>query len=119
MKLEELTSEMLTEIKDLKDLTKQELPLIVKEYIRAEKVVATIGLAIGGAFFLVSAFLIYKGVTFIERNNYSHDAFGWYASAAVTLFAAFLFTLINGLNLLAVVMQPRRTAIKAITSLKE
>lgn len=62
MKLEGFTSEMLTEIKNLKDLTKEELPLIAQEYIFANKVSAIVGLSVAGLLMIIAAFCLYKGV---------------------------------------------------------
>lgn len=115
-KLKDFTDEMLNEIKDLKDLTKEELPQIAREYINYLK--------ISNVLYLISCLFLFY--TVVEAGLY-----GFYGDhiqfSPIQLFIVLyciivglfsIITIINSMdNILNVFLQPRRTAIIAITSL--
>lgn len=115
-KIKNFSEEMLNEIKNLKDLTKEELPLIVKEYINYLKVIGIIYLTVG-VFLLYSAIEAGLYVTYGEFEKYSDFRLILSLYCLIAGILGFLIIAINLDSLLKVFLQPRRTAIKAITSL--
>lgn len=114
----ELAEDMISEIKNLKDLTKQELPEIAKEYIKYHQV------------FYLSGFLLFLlGIPLsIIAWKYGSDHGGNINGRAncetfimVVGFRAIpicvIGLLINGYSFLEYKFMPRRKAIEAITSL--
>lgn len=118
MKTDAFIEEMLEEVKNLKDLAKEELPEIVKEYIFAQKVQNWLGLGVG-LFLLTICASSGLYATLHEFSDKYDD----------TKFALFMISLLSGIvgaiftagcisDLINFYLQPRRMAIKAITSLK-
>jgi len=118
METDKFLEEMLKEVTSLKDLAKQELPLVAKEYILAQKVMAYLGLALGGTFLLTAiGMLVFKYA--YEPTN-SRDDLG-NVMAIISMIPGTLGVIITSTNLCSLInlyLQPRRMAIKAITSLK-
>lgn len=116
MKLDDFVQEMLSEIKDLKDLAKGELPEIAKEYIRAHIILHGLGVALG-AFLIMIA--ISCGIYALHLEKMSSDQEMVLALTGLfTGLPGVVMTSINLCELLNFYLQPRRMAIKAITSLK-
>lgn len=111
MKLEEFTSEMLNEVKAAKDLVKGELPEIAKEYIRASKIMNSLGLLLG---------LPVMGTGIASAiHGLSNNLFGFILIGSIVGVGGFFCSLNSCCELLDAYLQPRRMAIKAITSLKK
>ena len=114
----EFLEEMLQEVKNLKDLAKEELPVVAKEYILANKVQAYSGLAIALVLLSVAAFSGHQLMT-LELERYSDAKFGYALLGGLTGIIGFILAMCNVSSLLDLYLQPRRMAIKAITSLKD
>lgn len=116
--MDELLKEMLEEVKSLKDLTKSELPLVAQEYIAAEKVKAYVDLATGLGLLLTS---LSTGLYTALANSGGHDVTGAQVICgiicAITGIFGIVCTACTVGNVIDLAMQPRRMAIKAITSL--
>lgn len=113
MNKEAFIEEMLQEVKNLKDLAKDELPIVVKEYIRYNIISSVIGLILSGALLTLAAIC---------------DVIAWHSpnecvqclcsiAAALSGTVGTILGLCSGDTFLACKLQPRRMAIKAITSL--
>lgn len=114
-KFEKFADEMLKEVKDLKDLTKKELPIVAQEYVRYNKISSLVGVLFTGSIFAVSAWSVYHGAT----SDFGHrdDGRGY-------ILVGGIFGLLSGIafmccsdQYLSFKFQPRRMAIYAITSL--
>lgn len=117
MTKEELINELMSEVKSLKDLAKEELPEVAKEYILATKIQATFYLLLGLFIIFTASVLAFKGYNYIPENSYDDGRVGlWVGSGILTLLGGML-SLASIENLINVFYQPRRTAIEAITSL--
>lgn len=117
MNKEALIEEMLNEVKNLKDLAKDELPLVAKEYLLNQKIQGYIGLSIGMVILLVGAAA--GAYAALGTFHHSEDAVSYALSGMIGGLVGFVMTLCNGSSLMDVYLQPRRMAIKAITSLKD
>jgi hypothetical protein len=117
MNKKDFIDEMLLEVKNLKDLAKDELPEIAKEYIIAKKIQAFIGLVFGILIILLasSASAYYF---FGTLESHSDSKLGLVVFLAVAFLLGFLITFSYVDGLLDLYLQPRRMAIYAITSLK-
>lgn len=117
MKKEELLEEMLNEVKDIKDFAKEEIPFVAKEYIFAQKVQNYFALIVGLAMLMAaSTGALYRSGVLTEKVS---DGWG-----LVVGIASILFFIVGGVatqcaisELIDLHLQPRRMAIKAITSL--
>ena len=111
--LQSLVIEMVNEIKSLKDLTKETLPEVAKEYIRYNTVTSLV-------FLFLSVLLAIASIVAIVVGHYTRDVtpdslilcFG-VSGLIVSVLAIF----INANNYMSFVLQPRRKAIEAIISL--
>lgn len=109
--LEKLAQEMIGEIKELKDLTKKELPVIAKEYLAYCEFSYALWLAFTGIamdasiYFLTSELLNAKSDPFIIAG----------CVLGIVIFG--ISTLYNIDSWASLRLQPRRHAIQAITSL--
>lgn len=113
---DELIQELLNEVKSIKDFTKEELPVITKEYIQASKVKTFFNLCVG--FMLcITAYYCVAYVINIESET------------AATIFAS-IYGVIGGTvgfimvghcitSLIDLYFQPRRIAIKSVLNLTE
>jgi len=116
-KLQSLANEMVDEIKNLKDLTKKELPAIAKEYITYLKVTAVIQLIISGALILLGTECVLQ-VLYGTFETYHEEKVITFALGGLCLGVPGLIAFFCNLDtLISVALQPKRTAIKAITSL--
>jgi hypothetical protein len=110
--LESLANEMIQEIKNLKDLTKETLPIVAKEYIHYNMTMAAIGLIVFGLFFLVGlAGLIYSASinALIDKN------FGPLQLVSTILFMfGTCFGIGSFITLVSFYMQPRLKAIEGV-----
>lgn len=114
----EFIEEMLQEVKNLKDLAKEEMPIVVKEYILTNKVQAFVGLAISIVLLSLAGFSLFQLLT-TEFERFSDAKFGYSLMGSISGVMGFVISLCNGSRLLDLYLQPRRMAIKAITSLKD
>ena len=114
MNKEILFEEMLQEVKNLKDLTKEQLPLVAQEYIKYNTMVAILGITISlilGVSCIVLFLLAHFNVPDSD-NQILLSVCSW-----VSGILSFLFMFCNLPEYLIFKFQPRRMAIKAITSL--
>lgn len=118
MKLEEFTEEMLSELKSAKDLLKGEFPEIVKEYIRANKIMNRVGLAIGAVLFLIGVGLGLHAYNYVSEHSSDNTQFGCCMAGLIIGLPGLVVIFTSGYELASFSLQPRRMAIKAITSLK-
>jgi uncharacterized membrane protein YukC len=116
--MESLAEEMIQEVKDLKDLTKEELPEVAKEYVRYNTILHLVGMLGFGLLAVVGiAFSVYG----VMHEGWTHESLDS-ATLALT-FGGFailiggIVSLINFTMYLDFKLQPRRNAIKGITSL--
>lgn len=109
--------EMLKEIKDLKDLTKEELPLIAKEYIRVNKIIHGIGVGLGGIATLAGLAILFVAVTHVPDDRWDDTKTCCYLLGGFLSAGGLTISLYNTVALLSILLQPRRTAIEAVTSL--
>lgn len=116
MKIEEFTNEMLEELKSAKDLVKGELPELAKEYIRSRKIMYSIGLGVSFVLAGVSIALGYHAAMIHVDDG---SCVGYFVGSAVFGTFAFIMGLCDTCQLLELYLAPRRSAIKAITSLKD
>lgn len=122
MKLEDFTSEMLDEIKSAKDLVKGELPELAKEYINMQMFLSKLGMIFGGVLISIGiacGIAVYLHVS--HDTNYHNDEFklGWGLVGTIVGMIGLIVTACNVSTYFEYLMQPRRMAIKAITSLKD
>lgn len=117
MNKDQFIEEMLQEVTNLKDLAKGEIPLLAKEYIYANIYQAWIGIGIAVILLILS---IISGIYLATTK------FPEYSDVKIMFFIILLFSGVGGLmtlwvcsrDLLDFKLQPRRMAIKAITSLR-
>jgi hypothetical protein len=116
--LDALAEEMITEIKDLKDLAKKELPEVAKEYIRFKVILNLVGIFIFGLLFLLSVCAALYGY---YNKGYTHSAEDIYTvSFALGIFGVCISPMLciaNIVEYLKFKLQPRRMAIEAVTTL--
>ncbi len=116
-KLEALAEEMINEIKDLKDLTKKEIPEVAKEYVNFNLTTSLIFGTLASLMFITgTSFWIYGLTHGGDMNNNSTET-GF-------MFGGFLMLLVGGglsglfwYTYLEFKLMPRRKAIEAITEL--
>lgn len=113
MKLEDFANEMLTEIKDIKDLAKEELPLVAKEYVRYQTISNLMSIGFCLVVLLICAISTY--ITIGSANTNVQFVFGVGAVTSGIIGAVSLAICVD--NYIYVKLQPRRVAIKAITTL--
>lgn len=116
-KLKEFSEEMLKEIKDLKDLTKEELPKVAQEYIFYKKATSLLNLIFCSVLLLS---VILAGIYLVFGNFNDEDFVKKTGLAAYCLITGIISIIGFSCSLdevLSVFLQPRRTAIYAITSL--
>lgn len=118
MNKDQFVSEMLEEVKNIKDLAKEELPLVVKEYINANKIFGWIGTIVGVILLSAVGYALHY-LAHGDFERYSDVKFVLGISSFVGGFIGAAFVMCSGTNLLNLYLQPRRMAIKAITSLKD
>jgi len=109
VKSEQFAEEMLEEIENFKDLTKEELPVIAKEYLQYKIVNSILGIISGSVLLILSAIVI-----IICVNN------GRPVGITIGLgvgFTGFCITVLSIDTLLRVILQPHRMAIDSIISL--
>ena len=113
--------EMLQEVKSIKDLAKEELPAIAKEYVRAKIVMYGVGimLSLVAITIGISCGLYALLHTFPETYNGHDNQMGISAVGLITGAVGCVFCACNLYSFLEFKLQPRRMAIKAITSLKD
>lgn len=114
--LESLMNEMVDEIKNIKDLTKSELPELVKEYTRFNVGMSVLGMTVSAVLFLSCIVVI------VCTKSLDLDGPATLLGVATFLvyFIAVLLPVIFLVNLHSYFeykLQPRRKAIEAITSL--
>lgn len=109
-----LAEEMVKDIKDLKDLTKQELPELAKEYIKFNLTYAKVMSII--SFFLLILTVIICTIGYINVHKFDDKA-GFVLLGSVFSALCLIAIFINITNYLKFKCQPRRSAIEAITSL--
>jgi len=108
---EKLAKEMLDEVKNIKDFAKEELPVVAKEYVSYRTVSSGIMLILSIIGLGVSGCLLTGGLA-SESDFDPRTLIG-----GIGVLVCFIATCVNGDLYLEVKLQPRRTAIKAITSL--
>jgi hypothetical protein len=115
-KLNAFVEEMVQEVKDLKDLTKEELPLIAKEYIAYLKFITMLQLIVYSLImFSAVATGLYAAFGTFEKYDDLRMGLGFYTFiAGIVSFGGLAFTVES---LTSLILQPKRTAIYAITSL--
>lgn len=114
---EEFLEEMLREVKSLKDVAKEELPLLAKEYIYANKVQIWMLLGVSMLLLIMAA----AGTAYLVLGEFEKydNAISAILCIVLTTGAAGLVLLFFSISeLLDFYLQPRRMAIIAITSLK-
>ena len=114
MNKEAFIEEMLQEVKNLKDLAKDELPIVAKEYIKYNTMVATLGITIS-LILGISCIVLFLLAHFSDPSSDKYILFS--VCSGLTGMLSFLFMLCNLPEYLTFKFQPRRMAIKAITSL--
>lgn len=115
--LEELAKEMIEEIKNLKDLTKENLPEVAKEYVRFNIILSLIGFTSSGFVVLVGLVMFVYGLSQEGYTNNSPDsATAYFAFGGLVALIGIIVGLINFVNYLGFKLQPRSKAIKGITS---
>lgn len=107
-------SEMLEEVKNLKDLAKGEMPEVAKEYILANKINNILSLTLGLLLFITSVFALHFTVYSESTGNLGFGV-GMVGSCVGLL--GFLIISCSISSLIDLYFQPRRMAIKAVTSL--
>lgn len=115
--LEALAQEMIKEVRDLKDLTKKELPEIAKEYISYNMTMSVIGMIICGVVLVLS--LIGVAVAFFVLEMGSGAFVATLLLSVIFSMVSFIIMCTSLCNYLDFKLQPRRMSIKAITSLLE
>ena len=118
MTKDDLMQEMLTEIKNLKDLTKEELPLIAQEYIHANRVSCALGVGLGLSMLLLAGAIAVLGFLHVPNpDRYDDVRFGCSLAGLLLGAVGFVTAVLNVSHAVDFYLQPRRMAIKAITSL--
>lgn len=118
--MKELMNEMVQEVKSLKDLTKKELPEIAKEFIAYKIMEYFVYSIVTFVVFLIGVYLIQCGLSHSELNEYGMHSGDYYFQIVLGSVLSILFSMFfvcNFLGILEYKYQPRRMAIKAITSL--
>lgn len=113
-KLEELAQELIKEVRDVKDLTKKELPEIAKEYITYNITFSKVVTIVSGVVLILSLIGAILAI-FVLRSDSFAVGVGM-LSFLTGMFSFFAFCS-EYTSYLSFKMQPRRMAIKAITSL--
>lgn len=110
--LESLAQEMVKDIKDLKELTRETLPEVAKEYIDYNMTMATVGFVFFGVVFMLGCFGVIHGLMndkFYDRNI---------GPVQVASMFAFLggagFSLLNLVSFIQFYLQPRSKAIEGV-----
>ncbi len=116
MEVDKFVQEMLNEVTNLKDLAKEELPIVAKEYIKAYKVKTIFGLIVG-ALLLLLAMSSGAYALFGKFSEYHNDDAAFFCLFGIVSGIAGLITVWSITDLIDIVCQPRRLAILAITSL--
>lgn len=116
--LESLAQEMIKEIKDLKDLTKENLPEVAKEYVRYNTALYLAGTVGFGIVFVLG---VASAVYGFAHEGYSHEspdsATAFFMFGLVATLVGFIAGICNFSCYLSFKLQPRRKAIEGITSL--
>lgn len=116
--LEVLAKEMITEIKNIKDLAKEELPLVAKEYVEYNIKTSFIGAIITGVVSLLSiAMLIGVLIVYLKSGTFYEVLFPISLVGTIGLIIGGISCCVNVSQYLEFKLQPRRKAIEAITSL--
>lgn len=113
--LKSLSTEMVQEIKNLKDLTKETLPEVAKEYVKFNMVLHLFGLIFFGIGTLIGTGIIIHGLL---NNLYTERNYGFLQMSAVFVVPiSGFFTLYNLISLLSFYFQPRTKAIEGVVKL--
>lgn len=115
MNKEQLIEEMLNEVKSLKDLAKEEMPLMVKEYIFANKVRGVFGLCSG--LLLLAASICSIAYGHEESGRITGTQMVCLLTGSLGLLGAIIMVFGYTYELIDFYLQPRRMAVKAITEL--
>lgn len=118
MKVDEFINDLLAEVKDLKDLAKEQLPLVAQEYIEVNKKKMIVGLSVGASLLLLS---LSSGLYayFGKFSEFSTKPLLFVLLAALSGLIGTILTFSSLDTFIDFKYQPRRMAIKAITSLKD
>lgn len=114
-KLDKLAEEMIDEVKDLKNLTKENLPEVAKEYIKYNLIKSGISFFIFGLIFILGLIGTIQGILndkFLDKNIGSIEVF------------SLLFVIIGGvisiteiITFLQFYLQPKSKAIEGVIKL--
>ncbi len=116
MNKDALLEEMLQEVKNLKDLTKEELPLIAKEYIHANLIGSLFVMGVSGVMLVISLVCGLYSMFGTFHENSGPEVL----SVVVAICGSVVGFILMGIGTTSYIdfkLQPRRMAIKAITSL--
>ena len=116
-KLKAFADEMIKEIKNLKDLTKKEIPEVAKEYIKFNKTISLIGGILFAIVAMVGGYIIVCGFSYIPTHEYDDAKTGYYMVGGLISAIGIFASIANLYNYLQFLYMPRRKAIEAITSL--
>lgn len=114
MDMNKFVEEMLKEVKDLKDLSKEQVPLVAQEYINYHMAMHLLGIILFGIMFLIGLGLLFVGI-FVAKTH--DDQFGFELLGGILGGLGFMIMMCNVVDYLKFKLQPRRMAIMAITSL--
>jgi uncharacterized membrane protein YesL len=114
-KLNELAEEMLKEVKDLKDLTKKELPEVAKEYVNYFLYSNIVGLFYAVILCLLSTSSFYYLFFVVEKLSEKEQVLA--VLTCIIIMPSFFLLWACTENILAAVVCPKRKAIEGILNL--
>lgn len=109
-----LADELVSEIRNVKDLTKENLPLVAKEYVAYQKTVAVFDTIVMGSILIVSAIGISRVLGVEQFKSFDFFIAG---SSVVGSVAGFFGTVCSAQEYLSFKMQPRLKAIEGVVKL--
>lgn len=112
--LDALAKEMIAEVKNLKDLTKENLPLVAKEYVAFNEVSAILGAVLSLLVFAPSCVGIIHGILNDKMGDRTVGAV-----QGLSLFGMLIggfFLLVNIYSYLSFKFQPRTKAIEGVVN---
>lgn len=117
MNKDKFIEEMLEEVKSFKDLTKEELPLIAKEHIKANIVKSIFDLSFGLLLVTISGILGYH--LYFKEIIYSDVKLSFGIISGILAIFGPIITMCSLSNLMDYYLQPKLMAIKGILNLKD
>lgn len=116
--LDNLAQEMLKEVKNIKDFAKEEIPIVAKEYVNYLTITSGTFLIVSILGMGISGYVLSHGIAgMLSDKRMSDSQMVATLLGGIGLLISFIGTCVNGDAYMQVKLQPRRTAIKAITSL--